>query len=324
MEETTSTLDYAFRAKNIRNKPQINSMSKKTLLREFTTEIEKLKSELIATRHRNGVYLSTDAYEEMTIESESRRIVNEEQRAKIETMEANLRNKVQELFTLTSNFNNLKKDNEETQAALDETNDVLEKTDIVLKNTRFQLEQEETLRKAHQETEGELYGIGTELLSTLDRTVEHMNGLHAKLHRKSDLHELNRQTWQAGMSEVIDVTKIVDDKVDAFQSQHSILLAELSTKIKGFVEAELEHVQSSKSELREFTYTVDQSESHAKEQISKARNEMNDVLEEIKMVREDIKAKVGEGLNGLSVAAARISNEVISELSEFHAQVSLL
>jgi kinesin family protein 11 len=297
-------------------------MSKKTLLREFTTEIEKLKSELIATRHRNGVYMTTDAYEEMTVESESRRIVNEEQRAKIETMEANLRNKVQELFTLTSNFNDLKKGNEGTQAALDETNDVLEKTEIVLKNTRFQLEQEETLRKAHQETEGELYGIGTELLSALDQTVEHMNGLHAKLHRKSDLHELNRQTWQAAISEVIDVTKIVDDKVGAFQSQHSILLADLSTKIKRFVEVELGHVQSGKSELREFTYTLDQSESHAKEQSSKAHNEMNDVLEEIKMVREDIKAKVGEGLNGLSAAAARISNEVISELSEFHAQVS--
>jgi kinesin family protein 11 len=52
LEETISTLDYAFRAKNIRNKPQVNqTVSKKTLFREFTSEIEKLKSELIATRH---------------------------------------------------------------------------------------------------------------------------------------------------------------------------------------------------------------------------------------------------------------------------------
>ncbi|KAG9969673.1 kinesin-domain-containing protein, partial [Aureobasidium melanogenum] len=39
LEETISTLDYAFRAKNIRNKPQINQMvTKKTLLKEFTME----------------------------------------------------------------------------------------------------------------------------------------------------------------------------------------------------------------------------------------------------------------------------------------------
>ena len=40
LEETISTLDYAFRAKNIRNKPQVNqAINKKTLLREFTAEI---------------------------------------------------------------------------------------------------------------------------------------------------------------------------------------------------------------------------------------------------------------------------------------------
>src|SRR6185369_5321754 len=39
LEETISTLDYAFRAKNIRNQPQLNGlMNKKTLLRDFTIE----------------------------------------------------------------------------------------------------------------------------------------------------------------------------------------------------------------------------------------------------------------------------------------------
>lgn len=323
LEETISTLDYAFRAKNIRNKPQINStMSKKTLLREFTAEIEKLKSDLIATRHRNGVYLTTEAYEELTVESESRRIVNEEQRAKIETMEASLRNKVQELFTLTSNFNNLKKDNEETRALLEKTNDLLEKTEIVLRDTKRQLEQEEMLRKAHQATEEQLYGIGTELLSKLDQTVEHVNGLHSKLRRKSDLHKLNRETWEASTADVIDVTKLVDARVEAFQSQHSSLIADLSTKIRQFVASELDHVQSNQSQLNEYTSRLDEAETRAYEQTSKAHDEMNDVLEEIKVLREEVKEKVGEGLNGLSAAAERISKEVISELTEFHTEVS--
>ena len=74
-------------------------MAKMTLLREYTFEIQKLKGELIATRHRNGVYLAPDVHEELMMENQSRRIVNEEQRAKIETMESSLRHKVQELFT---------------------------------------------------------------------------------------------------------------------------------------------------------------------------------------------------------------------------------
>jgi kinesin family protein 11 len=297
-------------------------MSKKTLLREYTVEIEKLKSELIATRHRNGVYLSTEAYEEMTVESESRRIVSEEQRAKIETMEASLRNKVQELFTLTSNFNNLKKDNEETRAALDGTNDLLEKTEIILRDTKRQLEQEEILRKAHQETEEELHGIGTELLTKLEQTVEHVNGLHLKLRRKSDLHSLNRETWEASTGDVVDVTKLVDARVEAFESQHSTLITDLSTRISQFVASELDHVQSSQSDLEEYASRLDEAEERASEQTFKAHDEMNEVLEEIKVLREDVKEKVGEGLNGLSAAAARISKEVISELTEFHTEVS--
>lgn len=322
LEETISTLDYAFRAKNIRNMPQINpNMMKKTLLREYTFEIQKLKSELIATRHRNGVYMPAEAYEEMTMESESRKIVNEEQRAKIESMESSLRHKVQELFALTSNFNNLKKDQEETRTALNGTNDLLQQTEIVLRQTKANLEEEEMLRRAHQATEGQLRGIGTELVSTLDQTVGDVDGLHAKLQRKADLDLLNRETWQASTTEVSDVTSQVDARVEAFQSEHSKLVGDMSEKINQFVAAELANVQSSRSQLEGYTAQFDKVESLVKAQTSGAHSEMNDVLEEIKVLREEVKSKVGEGLNGLSAAAARISKEVIGEFAEFHAQL---
>ncbi|RAO65196.1 uncharacterized protein BHQ10_001208 [Talaromyces amestolkiae] len=322
LEETISTLDYAFRAKNIRNKPQINStLPKKTLLREYTMEIEQLKSDLIATRHRNGVYLSAEAYEEMKIESESRRIINEEQRAKIESKEASLKHKTEELFALTSNFNNLKKDSEETRAALNETNDVLEQTEIVLRDTKKLLDQEELIRKAHEQTEEKLYGIGSELLSKLDQTVEHVNGLHQKLHRKSDLHSHNRDTWEASTGDVVDVTKLIEDRVEIFESEHSALVQGLSTKIAEFITTELQTVTTGNSQINTSRYFLAETENELKEQSTKAHDEMNDVLEEIKVLREDVKGKVGQGLNGLSAAAERISKEVIDEMTDFHTQL---
>eukprot|EP00090_Calanus_glacialis_P013510 TRINITY_DN22193_c0_g1_i2.p1 TRINITY_DN22193_c0_g1~~TRINITY_DN22193_c0_g1_i2.p1 ORF type:complete len:890 (-),score=194.71 TRINITY_DN22193_c0_g1_i2:567-3236(-) len=45
-EETISTLRYANRAKNIKNKPKINEDPKDAMLREYQSEIEKLKSML--------------------------------------------------------------------------------------------------------------------------------------------------------------------------------------------------------------------------------------------------------------------------------------
>lgn len=292
------------------------------MLREFTTEIEKLKCELIATRQRNGVYLSSGAYEEMTIESESRRILIEEQRAKIETMEANLKNKVQELFTLTSNFNDIKKDNESTKLLLDQTEDLLEKTDIVLKNTKESLEEESMLRKAHQETEQSLYNIGTSLISTLGKSVADADGLHSKLRRRSDLHALNRETWQSSTSEVLHVSRMVDERIAAFQSQQSKLLEDLSARMETFVTQELGRIDASHSFISQAEVLFESAEIETKEQTTECRNEMNEVLEEIKILREDVQEKISEGLRGLSAAAERISGEVINELGRFHRQVS--
>lgn len=63
MEETLSTLDYANRAKNILNKPEINQRSsKKALIKEYTAEIEALKKELMNSREKCGVYLDLEKY----------------------------------------------------------------------------------------------------------------------------------------------------------------------------------------------------------------------------------------------------------------------
>lgn len=66
LEETLSTLDYAHRAKNITNRPEINQkVCKRALLREYTKEIERLRRDLLATREKNGVYISLTDYDAM-------------------------------------------------------------------------------------------------------------------------------------------------------------------------------------------------------------------------------------------------------------------
>lgn len=324
LEETISTLDYAFRAKNIKNKPQVNqTISKKTLLKEFTSEIEKLKGELIAARQRNGVYLTSETYEELTCESESRRILSEEQQAKIETMEANLRNKVQELFTLTNNFTGLKKDQEATRQLLDDTKGLLGKTEFVLADTKRDLAEETVLRKAHQSTEEQLQSVGSELLLTLEKTVSDVGGLHAKISRKADLQNLNRDGWLYSQMQVQDVTHLVESRLAEYQARQDDLISSMASRMESFVQGELEKLQSTQELLKEKVCSFGMSEKEVVSQTSRAKNDMNDVLEEIKVLREEVKQKVGEGLNGLSAAAGRISAEVINELGGFHTQVSL-
>lgn len=66
LKEMLSTLEYAHRAKNITNRPEINQkVCKRELLKEYTKEIERLKRDLMATREKNGVYVSFNDYDSM-------------------------------------------------------------------------------------------------------------------------------------------------------------------------------------------------------------------------------------------------------------------
>ncbi|CAH2353571.1 kinesin-like protein Cin8p [[Candida] railenensis] len=86
-EETTSTLEYASRAKNIQNKPQIGQnselMLKKTLLKDMAREMSKLSNDLIATRTKNGIWLEESNYSEMLTLNESMKADFKEQRANL-------------------------------------------------------------------------------------------------------------------------------------------------------------------------------------------------------------------------------------------------
>lgn len=73
-EETVSTLRYANRAKNIKNKPKVNEDPKDAMLREFQEEIKRLKSQLESQGGIDG--MQEDAgqdNEQNAIESSARR-----------------------------------------------------------------------------------------------------------------------------------------------------------------------------------------------------------------------------------------------------------
>lgn len=66
LEETMSTLEYANRAKNIQNKPEVNQkLTKRTVLKEYTEEIDRLRRDLVAARDKNGIYLAQESYDQL-------------------------------------------------------------------------------------------------------------------------------------------------------------------------------------------------------------------------------------------------------------------
>jgi kinesin family protein 11 len=63
-----STLDYAYRARNITNsnRPKINQMlSKREVLKGYSDEMDRLRRELLTCRDKNGVYFAKENYHKM-------------------------------------------------------------------------------------------------------------------------------------------------------------------------------------------------------------------------------------------------------------------
>ena len=77
-EETLSTLRYANHAKSIKNKPKINEDPKDTMIREYQSEITRLKDEL--TKKLGGV--NPDGTKNKIIEVETIIKVEDEERLK--------------------------------------------------------------------------------------------------------------------------------------------------------------------------------------------------------------------------------------------------
>ena len=85
-------MDYALRAKSIRNKPEVNQrMTRNALLKEYVAEIERLKADVLAAREKNGIFLSEERWQEMTAEQELRDTEMQEAKKQVEIVETPVR-----------------------------------------------------------------------------------------------------------------------------------------------------------------------------------------------------------------------------------------
>ncbi len=201
MEETLSTLDYAIRAKTIRNKPEVNQkMTKGALIKEYVVELERLKQDLMvgrsvglvaehvakrghlqAAREKNGVYFSSESWREMSEEQENRRTQLEDALQRAATIENKHATMAAEF---EANMAMLVVRDEELRAARAETAElglVLEAVRSDLEVIRGALEEERLVSEAYRRGEAKLDRVAKGLKGTVEESVKDVGGLFAKI-----------------------------------------------------------------------------------------------------------------------------------------------
>ncbi|KAF8541673.1 P-loop containing nucleoside triphosphate hydrolase protein [Trichophaea hybrida] len=316
LEETMSTLDYASRAKNIQNKPQVNQMlNKKTVIAEFVADIERLKSALHASRLKNGIYMSQeDPWNSKKNEVEEAKREEELLHGQITRLRENFEHTMRELLDTKTSL-------EEQIQHLEETKEILKSTELDLTKATTKLEEETIIRKAHQKTERELSIAGNDLISTARSTTSDIDLLRAKIGRMANVEVENHTIWMKSSSRVKQATEEVEATVATFAKEQENLSEKISDRISVFVELETTELQKAYDFVEERLAKFETAKQQGDSNLEASKDEMNSVLEEIKVLREDIKTRIGDGLKGLNNAAKRMSNDVITDLGKFGSEL---
>jgi len=232
LEETLSTLDYAHRAKNIQNKPEVNQkLSKKAVLKEYTEEIERLRKDLMASREKNGVFLAHENYQSLLsqIECQSQEIT--EKIGQIKAMKEEME-KHEELFAECSQkLQQTNSELESTSTRLKETEHTLNCTNVVLHKTATEREENKHLVDKHVETELRLSQQAKKLLAVSDEASADLKLLHEKLDRGRTVEQSNEEakdqfltTFNASIAEMLV-------RLNEFRARHADSCASLATNL---------------------------------------------------------------------------------------------
>ncbi|EGW33985.1 uncharacterized protein SPAPADRAFT_70205 [Spathaspora passalidarum NRRL Y-27907] len=262
IDETCSTLDYASKAKNIKNIPQIghesDSIMKKTLVKNLSVEIVRLNSDLVATRSKNGIYLDPENYQDLVQENESLKtslkesqLANESIRFKLQEVKES--SKV-EIDKIKSRMNKLDGKNKQlstdNHALLSETQKMsIENEQLRQKLNRVSVQMTHSSDKLSKVLFENLNSSITTIKDTITKDSQKHNIddlIQAQLQLTSQLEKYNhdidlkvkasndkvRSLVNDGLSNILDNYRLLSDKISTNQREYIISLQQQISQLK--------------------------------------------------------------------------------------------
>ncbi|KAL6967423.1 Kinesin-like protein KIN-5D [Sarracenia purpurea var. burkii] len=250
LDETLSTLDYAHRAKNIKNKPEINQkMMKSALIKDLYSEIDRLKQEVYAAREKNGIYIPRDRY--LQDEAEKKAMME-----KTERMELDLESRDKQLMELQELYDS-------QQMLTAELSDKLEKTEKKLHETEHALfDLEERHRQANATIKEKEYLISNllksekalveralELREELENAASDVSSLFTKIERKDKIEDGNRTLINKFQSQLTRQLETLHKTVAASVTQQEFQLKGMEEDMQSFVSTKAEATEELRARL---------------------------------------------------------------------------
>ncbi|KAK4419401.1 Kinesin-like protein KIN-5C [Sesamum alatum] len=293
LEETLSTLDYAHRAKHIKNKPEVNQkMMKSTLIKDLYGEIERLKAEVYAAREKNGVYIPKERYYQeesdrkaMADQIEQMGVTIENHQKEIEELQAKYNGQVEQCTDLSNKLDATRKD-------LNETTKLLASTQDELKRCQYSLKERDFIISEQKKAENALAHQACILRADLEKSQKDNASLFLKIAREDKLNADNRST------------------VNSFQADLTQQLNTLGNLLAGSVCRQTEHLRRVENLCNSFIEVHDKAALDLKSKVSASRALYISHFEAVQNVIRLHKAGSNAALDELSALASSNSNSI--------------
>ena len=333
-EETISTLDYALRAKSIRNRPEVNSrMNRSALIKEYVLEIERLKADLIATRLQNGVYLSDENFKSMQDESDQHKNRAETLRRNAEVTESKLIS-LKEQFE--QNMQVLVKRESEVKAARDECAGKTAELEAVIHRIaelESAVAEESALKRAYKESEARLNTIASSLEQLAHQSTGDVEGLFAKLQRKSAVEAANRLRAADCQTSLAALTSQLEGRVSDFCSVQNNFLDDVAGRMHQIASREGDEVVASNTYIQKALGNLASMVEGIDVTSTQAHSSLQSVVRQVEAVQsalkesstrrvQDIAANCGSVIDELVTANKRHFSQVTSSIEEMTQAIS--
>lgn len=258
-EETMSTLDYAQRAKNIKNKPEVNQkLAQKEVIKEYTEEIANLQKQLDCLKRKDGIYIPQESYNEM---QENMNKAKEE----IKFLEERIADKERQLNELLEELDKQNRLLNEKEKHLKDASESLDKKQIELMMAKNELSEKiedlnehKVLLDEHRATEEKFQNEANIVLNTLSTTIGDINGLFNKISRKENLESTNMDLAESFREELIRKMNETENKLNRFIQASSQNHKNMQSDINAFMDEKLKDISSLESKVKSLEEGIDE------------------------------------------------------------------
>ncbi|XP_075159680.1 kinesin-like protein at 61F [Haematobia irritans] len=311
VEETLSTLEYAHRAKNIQNKPEVNQkLTKKTVLKEYTEEIDKLKRDLMAARDKNGIYLATETYNEMTLKMDSQTRELNEKVHLLKALKDELSSKEKIFNEVSLNLVEKTAELQKKEDHLQTTKGALLNTKKVLHTTKRRYKEKKILLESHVKTEEELKNQATQILQVADVATKDTEALHETIDRRKNVDVQIQTACERFAERMFENFDQMDGCLQQFEEKHDNFIHSIEDELVNtsdiqytLIDSSRQHVKTLREMLESYENTITSISETFTTSLTKLDEEHRETdvkfLNELKDKELKIKAQIKESLEAL-------------------------